>query len=144
MEYVRDEQDKIIQEPDWDILVKMKGDERFCVFDGVNLFSTELEKIKIVVETPLMRTGKFMELYVCSEEVNLVVGKFYRLNLGLPVAVKKSSCVARFCPENRQVEIILDRKVVKKQREVYNEEKTEVKLSCIDVDIDQDMLEEVF
>lgn len=125
-------------------------------FDGENIFDELVSRLKFSVALPLLRTGSHVEVYICRDEINLKVGRFYQLDLGMPVPIKKSTASCRFLADRRSLELIVDRK--KKKEDIENSGQSDNRPDELDesvqtcqkplkstgLQIDNELLDEIF
>ena len=86
---VRDPQG--LNAPEWSFLLISNGndpnyeDDDKMEFDGFNFNTNEAKGIEITIKLPLMTTGKFFNLQISDKSLYLRCGRFYELNISLPI-----------------------------------------------------------
>lgn len=85
-------------------------------------------------------------MYICKEEINLKIGKMYKLDLKMPFLIKKSKSIANFDSKKRILHIQVEKKPLKRKREDSKEDlsKKENQVLLPEMDIDEGFLTEIF
>ena len=121
---VRDPQG--LNAPEWSFLLISNGndpnyeDDDKMEFDGFNFNTNEAKGIEITIKLPLMTTGKFFNLQISDKSLYLRCGRFYELNISLPIQVLGESTIALFDTEKRNL-IVTVMFNIKEQPEVVEE-----------------------